>query len=345
MIANIANLGRWEWFKLRSRWMLWILLAFAILFAQLAVWGQFFSYQNLERTGGELTVPATLQQQQGRLPRTVGCNDLLSGDPARQPADLDVQVIAGLAAQCRQQAATLPARLARAYQGFTLPGSISTALVIVQMLALILVAILTASAIGIDYGSGTPALGTRARDGPLAVPDREAPDDRDPHRPRARRRPGDRGHQQRDRRSHRRRGPERGDGDRGNLVGCGSRALKAWVSVLPYLALSTFVTVVARSSAAGMAIGLGYYFLEQLLIALFSSLFSWFQNVADFLLVRNISAWTQGAGGASGGFSALGGSLPDATHAIVVLAIYTVALCASAFWIFERRDVQGATAG
>ena len=342
MIANIANLGRWEWFKLRSRWMLWILLAFAILFAQLAVWGQFFSYQNLERTGGELTVPATLQQQQGRLPRTVACNDLLSGDPARQPADLDVQVIAGLAAQCRQQAATLPARLARAYQGFTLPGSISTALVIVQMLALILVAILTASAIGIDYGSGTlrsvlaqgtgrwpyltaklltiailTALGLVGALATVAI----------------------------------------SSGIAGAIAGAAPSAAaatwsdaglalwKAWVSVLPYLALSTFVTVVARSSAAGMAIGLGYYFLEQLLIALFSSLFSWFQNVADFLLVRNISAWTQGAGGASGGFSALGGSLPDATHAIVVLAIYTVALCASAFWIFERRDVQGATAG
>src|SRR5438105_11401632 len=135
--------------------MLWILLVFAILFAQLAVWGQFFSYQNLQTTGGELTVPASLQQQQGRAPRTVPCNDLLSGVASRQPADLDPQVVAGLAAQCRQQAATLPARLGRAYQGFTLPGSVSTALGIVQTLALILIAILTASAIGIDYGAGT----------------------------------------------------------------------------------------------------------------------------------------------------------------------------------------------
>jgi len=60
VIGNIASLGRWEWFKLRKRWMLWILLVFAILFGQLAVWGGFFSYQNLQRTGGELTVPATL---------------------------------------------------------------------------------------------------------------------------------------------------------------------------------------------------------------------------------------------------------------------------------------------
>jgi ABC-2 type transport system permease protein len=344
MIANIANLTRWEWFKLRRRWMLWIVLVFAILFAQLAVWGQFFSYENLQSTGGEITVPATLQQQQGRLPRTVACNDLLSGDQGRQPADLDVQVIAGLAAQCRQQAATQPARLARAYQGFTLPGSISTALVIVQALALILIAILTASAIGIDYGSGTlrsvltqgtgrwpyltakiltlailTALGLLVALATVAISSVIA-------------------------------GAIAGAAPSAATVtatwaDAGLALWKAWVSVLPYLALTTFVTVVARSSAAGMAIGLGYYFLEQLLIALFSSLFSWFQNVADFLLVRNISAWTQGGAGTSGGFSSLGGSLPDATHAIVVLAIYTVALSTIAFWIFERRDVQGATVG
>ena len=117
---------------------------------------------------------------------------------------------------------------------------------------------------------------------------------------------------------------------------------KAWVSILPYLALTTFVTVLARSSAAGMAIGLGYYFAEQLVILLFSALFSWFQNVADFFLVRNITAWT-GGGTGSGGFGS--GTLPDQTHAIVVLAAYTIALFAAAFWLFERRDVAGATGG
>jgi ABC-type transport system involved in multi-copper enzyme maturation permease subunit len=337
VIANIANLSLWEWFKLRRRWMLWILLVFAILFAQLAVWGQFFSYRNLQSTGGELTVPATLQQQQGRAPRTVACNDLLSGDPARQPADLDTQVVAGLAAQCRQQASTLPARLARAYQAFTLPGSVNTALGIVQTLALILVAILTASAIGIDYGAGTlrsvltqgvgrwpyltakiitlsvvallglvAALGTVAISSLIAMAIAGAPPD---------------------------------GSAAATWSDAGIALWKAWLSTFPYLALTTFVTVFARSSAAGMAIGLGYYFAEQLIVALFSSLFSWFQNVADFFLVRNISGWTGGSGGLAGG------TLPDQTHAAVVLAVYTLALGGIAFWLFERRDVQGATGG
>jgi ABC-type transport system involved in multi-copper enzyme maturation permease subunit len=337
VIPNIANLSRWEWFKLRKRWMLWILLVFAILFAQLAVWGQFFSYRNLQATGGELTVPASLQQQQGRAPRTVACNDLLSGDAAKQPADLNPEVVAGMAAQCRQQQATLPARLARAYQGFTLPGSVSTALGIVQTLALILVAILTASAIGIDYGAGTlrsaltqgvgrwpyltakiitlaiiafvglvAALGTVAISSVVASALAGA--------------------------------PPAGAGT-ATWSDAGVALWKAWSSTLPYLALTTFVTVFARSSAAGMAIGLGYYFAEQIIVALFSNLFSWFQNVADFFLVRNISGWV----GATGGLG--GANLPDPTRALIILGVYTLAFGGIAYWLFERRDVQGATGG
>ncbi len=343
MTATIANLAGWELFKLRRRWMLWVLLVFAILFAQLAVWGQYFSYQNLVTTGGELTVPASLQQQQGRVPRTVACNDLLSGDAARLPADLDAQVVAGLAAQCRQQAATMPARLERSYQAFTLPGSLRTALGIVQTLALILVAILTASAIGIDYGAGTlrsvltqgtgrwtylaaklitlavltalglvVALATVAVSSVIAASLAGAV-------------------------------PAAAGATATTWSDAGVALWKAWLSILPYIALVTFVTVLARSSAAGMAIGLGYYFAEQLVIALFSALFSWFQNVADFLLVRNITAWTGGGTGGGGGFNT--GTLPDQTHALVVLAVYTLALGAAAFWLFERRDVAGATGG
>jgi ABC-type transport system involved in multi-copper enzyme maturation permease subunit len=340
MIATIANLAGWELYKLRGRWMLWILLAFAILFAQLALWGQFFSYQSLRDNGGQITVPAV--QQQG-APRTVACNDLLSTDPARQPAGIEAQVAAGLAAQCRQQAAVLPARLATSYQGFTLPGSIPGALGIVQTLALILIAILAASAIGIDYGSGTlrsvlskgtgrwpyllakiltlaglAALGLAVTLVTVVASSAVAA-------------------------SLAGAAPGATTVAAATWSDAGIALWKAWTSTVPYLALTTFVTVLARSSAAGMAIGLGYYVLEQILIALLSGLFSWFHNVADFLLVRNITAWTQAAGGATA-FGAVG-TLPDSTHALVVLAGYAVVLGAAAFWIFERRDVHGATAG
>ena len=58
------------------------------------------------------------------------------------------------------------------------------------------------------------------------------------------------------------------------------------------------------------------------------------------MLVRNISAWT----GAAGGFPGTG-ALPDAAQAIMVLGVGTLLLGGIAFWLFERRDVQGATGG
>jgi len=335
VIGRIGNLAIWEWFKLRRRWMLWILLAFAILFAQLAVWGSFFSYQNLRTTGGEITVPATLQSQQGRAPRTLACNDLLSGDPARQPTDLDAQVLDGMRAQCRQQLATQPQRLQRAYENLTLPGSIPLALGTLQTLGLILIAVLTASAIGIDYGAGTlrsvlvqgtgrwPYLAAKflvlvvlAGLGLIvatvsvvissAIAERLAT-------------------------------PAAASSAAWSAAGIA--LWKAWLSLIPYITLTTFVTVLARSSAAGMAIGLGYYFAEQILVALLSNFFSWFANVAEYLPVHSISAWS-----GSTGFG--GPAAPaDLAHAGFVLIGYTLVLGGLAFWLFQRRDVQGATGG
>ena len=43
MIAQVLRLTRWEWFKLRKRWMPWILLAVAVAITQLSIWGTFFS--------------------------------------------------------------------------------------------------------------------------------------------------------------------------------------------------------------------------------------------------------------------------------------------------------------
>ena len=336
MIGTVANLVRWEWFKLRRRWMLWILLVFAILFGQLAVWGSFFSYQNLVSTGGEITVPATLQSQQGRPPRTVSCNDLLSGDPARQPSDLDAGVVDGLRAQCRQQVATQPQRLQRAYENVTLPGSIPLALGTLQTLGLILIAVLTASAIGIDYGAGTlrsvlvqgtgrwPYLGAKlvtlvvlaglalvVATATIAISSSVA--ERLVTTPAA--------------------------ASSATWSSAGIAIWKAWLSLIPYITLTAFVTVLARSSAAGMAIGLGYYFAEQILVALLSNFFNWFTTVADYLPVHSIAAWTGG-----GGFGAPAAPA-DLAHAGFVLVGYTLVLGALAFWTFHRRDVQGATGG
>jgi ABC-type transport system involved in multi-copper enzyme maturation permease subunit len=342
MMAKVANLARWEWFKLQRRRMLWVLLAFGLLFGQIAVWGSFYAYQNLRGTGGEVTIPASVLEQDGQQgrPRTAACNDLLSDDPARQPADLAPQVIEGLRTTCSQQAAQLPERLGSAYRDMTPPGSIPTAIGILQTLGLILIAILTASAIGIDYGTGTlrsaltqgigrwpyltsklttlaalaalgllivtaSVIGSSLVAAALAGP-----------------------------------APAPAGVDPATWTDAGLAVWTAWVSFLPYIALTACVTVLARSTAAGMAIGLGYYFGEQIIASLLTGFISWFSEVAAYLPVHNISAWT----GGSGGFGA-GGDATDPTQAIIVMAVYTVAFVAIAFWLFDRRDVQGASGG
>src|SRR5438552_3803912 len=57
--------------------MLWVLLVVAILFARLAVWALFFSYQTLHATGGELTSAPALPQSRGRAPRAAAWLDRL----------------------------------------------------------------------------------------------------------------------------------------------------------------------------------------------------------------------------------------------------------------------------
>ncbi|MGH2380692.1 MAG: hypothetical protein ACRDG7_05670 [Candidatus Limnocylindria bacterium] len=46
-----------------------------------------------------------------------------------------------------------------------------------------------------------------------------------------------------------------------------------------------------------------------------------------------------------GGFGPPAGDATDPTRALVVLAAYSAAFAAIAFWLFERRDVHGATGG
>ena len=43
MIVQVLRLIRWEWFKLRKRWMPWILLIVALAVVQATLWGFYAS--------------------------------------------------------------------------------------------------------------------------------------------------------------------------------------------------------------------------------------------------------------------------------------------------------------
>ena len=121
---------------------------------------------------------------------------------------------------------------------------------------------------------------------------------------------------------------------------------RSLLAVLPYAALVALVTVATRSSAAGIGIGVGYYFLEQTVVGIFGAFFDWFQNIAEFLPVYSMEAFVNTGGGISIGGG--GGESPDYAgdlHTLLVMAAYTLVAGALAFYLLHRRDVGGASRG
>ena len=151
MISGVLNLSRWEWFKLWRRWMPWILLAIMLLFSQLAVWGNVFAYKRLEASGGEVPYGAIVRNGPGLRAATISCNDLRAGRLPTELQNAGKDVVDGLLRLC-PQATQLTQRLGNLRANFTLPTSLPGALRTAQRVGLILLSILTASTIGMDYG-------------------------------------------------------------------------------------------------------------------------------------------------------------------------------------------------
>ena len=339
-MSTVAKLARWEWFKLRRRWLPWILLGFLLLFSQMAVWIGFFSYNSLRSSGGQVLVSDAAQAPDSRGQfRRVSCSTLRIDGSDALPADSSPDVMQGLLAQCQQQAEQQETLLQQGYDGFTLPGSLLAAFGIASSIGLILLTVLTASAIGSDYGLGTmrpilargtgrlpyltgkflmllaAALGALGVVGAvtvlsslIAVGIAEAP-------------PGV-------------------DAEPSDWSDAVAAFVRTWASFIPYIAFTGMVSVLTRSAAAGMAVGLGYYFAESLLGALLGGLFSWFSTVGDFLLIRNINALAGGFDIGSGGGSS--GSDIGLVQAAAALIVYTVMLTGIAIRSFQKRDVAGA---
>ncbi len=236
-------------------------------------------------------------------------------------------------------------QLRETYSGFTLPGSIPNALGMAQGMGLFLIAILTASILGTEFGWGTlrtvlvggagrwqyltaklalisllagaalavvvaaTLVGSAVAGALAAAPPAGTP------------------------------GPL---GWNDAIINFG----KAWFALLPYMALAACVSILTASSAAGMAVALAYYFAEQIVVALFINLFAWFQTVADYLLGRNLGAWMTGnqqEAPHGGGLGTGGGTFPGELHAFLVLLVYILVLGAIAFRRFQRRDIAGAS--
>ena len=105
----------------------------------------------------------------------------------------------------------------------------------------------------------------------------------------------------------------------------------AFAVILPYVALSFMVGMLARSTAAGVGLGLAVFFLEGQLIQLISAAGGIVETATEFLLAPNVNAVLAVATDTPADIAAWRG--------LLVLAVYTATFLAIAFWRFERRDV------
>ena len=117
--------------------------------------------------------------------------------------------------------------------------------------------------------------------------------------------------------------------------------LKIVYSLLPFIALSVFLTVLTSSTAVGIAVSIGYYFVEAILSPILN-LNDTLSNVTDYLLVASVNTWNAAPLVEVEVSSVSGEQSSDALQAFLVILVYTAVLLAVSFWLFMRRDIAGA---
>ena len=330
-MGNALNIMRWEWFKLVRRRMPWILLGILFAFTQLTIWGNYFSYSKAVAMGGRMIAPRT----NGSMPLMVRCSDLRSNPPAG---------ITPQAAQTLLVACQL--RVSAQYQTLSPSRGTTSALAIATSLGVVLLGILSAAVFGIEYGLGTlrpilargtgrlafltgkylalVAAATAALllvtvaatgSGMLAFHGAAMPPT----------------------------GAVTVTGVSFHDVALSfARSLAALIA---FVTMASSITVLTRSTAAGMALSLGYSVFEPIFIRLMSAAFDWFDTVGNYLPMRNISALGRASTNLNVAAAGAAGNDVGTLHASIVVAVYVVVFAGLALAVFRRRDITGASAG
>ena len=345
MIAGVLRLTGWEWFKLRRRWMPWVLLGVAILIAQFSLWFSYTAYHNESlqevASGGSASFTNTYEVDGQTVSVGVTCVDVAEG---RLPPELDKlpdEERESFSAAMEQFGESCGGTLARDEfrQGFVFPTVLIENIDAAVGIGAILIMILAASALGSEYGWGTlrtaltrgagrwqllssklvllilaGAAGLVVVSAFAAVSSLLA--------------------------------AVIPPAEEGGLTGPGRWSdvaltfVKAVYALAPYIALSTFLAVLTQSSAMGIALSVGYYVVE-LIVRPIVQVVDRLQSLSDFTIGGSVTNWMSFAlvDVSSGVDSA---AQPDALQSFLVILVYTAALGAAAFWLFLRRDVTGA---
>jgi ABC-type transport system involved in multi-copper enzyme maturation permease subunit len=358
MITDVARLTAWEWSKIRRRWMPWILLAVAVLIMQLGLWFAYSAYHNKTlqgfTSGGTNSFGTAFEEEGKTVSLEVSCVDLANEDT---PPELEMlsqenrQIFLEDMERFREESCGDTAAREEIRKAFALPGAITESVKGVVDIAPILIMILAGSAMGAEYGWGTLrttltrgtgrwqlltsklALLVLATAGALVIvaaasvvatvvaaliPPSE----------------------------------EGGFADAGKWSDVGIAFLRALYALAPYIALGTFLAVLTQSSAMSIALSLGYYVVELIVMPLLG-LNETLAKATGYILGGSVGEWMESAfititveassGEASGEAPAV--DQPDALQAFLVILAYTLVLGVAAYWIFQRRDITGAKGG
>ena len=343
-MATVLNLTGWEWFKLRHRWIPWILLCIVTLIAQGILWGTYISYRTTDLS---LTMVSD-SNPGGGYSFSLRCRDFEAGHVFSPPEGMDEDVYFGQIERHRDFCENLDEEEKRfredARQSFVLPSSLANSLGIGHTIGVMLILILASSAMGVEYGWGTlrtaltrgagrwrllgskvialvliGAVGLLILSLTIVASSLIA--------------------------AWLTLGEGGGLADTGEWPTVAVMFGKAVYGLAPYVLLALFFAVLTSSAGAGTAISLGYYLAETITVAILINLFDWFDSVTSFLLGHNIAGWMSEPGVEPASVNAviLGMSdLPGTLHAFIVLLAYMVVLGSATLWLFQRRDISGA---
>ena len=345
---GILRLSLWEWFKLRRRWMPWILLAFLVLFPQIGAVSSYFIYRgdiSGDSFQGDVVYGIETADAEGRAVEvTFTCADLQDGTipasvAALPPPERDSVIghMEQYRAICEDESGLLQSE---SREFFIMPASISNGLGAAAFMGIVLTMVLAASVMGTEYSWGTlrtSLVSGVARRKYLASKVVTL----------------------------------LGVAAGGLLVTALTLALtsllftflvrhvgggwtegewattfivfgKTFYGIVPYLMLAVFIAVLTSSTGMGIGIAMGYYMIEAIVTGILVSAFDWFEPVSNFILGPNVAAWLSHDDVIQVTLGIRADGDLGTSHYFLVMLAYTVALGAAAFWRFEHKDVTGA---
>ena len=276
MAMQVALLTRWEWFKLRHRWVPWILLGFVLVIDQLLFW--------LVAT---LSDDVSYQSTSENIANGLGFSAFFGPFVA---VILAAVVIGG-----EYGWGTLRPVLSKGAGRWQLLAS-KIAVVILVTAGILVIMCITVTISGFIAEAVLTAPKTTETYGDISAV---------------------------------------------NLLALFGRMLYAF---LPYITLALFLVVLTTSNGVGIALSMGYYIAENIIVVPIISNFSWSEGIFTYLLGPNVSAWQSVPPNNDGGIATFGG-ISDMAHGFIILTVYIAVLTAAAIALFLRRDIAGAKGG